>query len=68
MSGAPITSPSPAGPEPSSRAAVGQAAAALGLVVPAEDLEAVVAYVDVLRGFAAQLGDPAEEPAAVFRP
>jgi hypothetical protein len=63
-----MTSLSPAAAEPPSQAAVGQAAATLGLVVPAEDLEAVVAYVGVLRAFAARLGDPADEPAAVFRP
>lgn len=45
-----------------------QAAAALDLVVPAEDLDAVVAYRGVLRAFAAALGDPAEEPAGVFYP
>lgn len=74
MRGAPVTSPSAVPSEPSPppgggrAAAVGQSAAVLGLAVPAEDMDAVVAYVGVLRGFAAALGDPAEEPAAVFHP
>lgn len=67
MRGAPVTPATPVSSE-ASREAVGRAAAALGLAIPAEDLDGVVAYVGVLRGFAAALGDPDDEPAAVFHP
>lgn len=68
MRGAQVSSPTSVPSEASPQAVVEQAAAALALTVPAEDLAAVVAYAGVLRRFAAALGDPTEEPAAVFHP
>lgn len=44
------------------------AARAVGLTIPAEDVAAVTAHLSRLRGFAAAIGDPAAEPAPVFRP
>ena len=61
------------GPPPSSsheeaRVALRHAALALGLAVPEEDLEPVLAHLMILRGFASGLDDPAAEPAPVFLP
>ncbi len=43
-------------------------ARAVDLTVPSEDLAAVMAHLALLRGFAAVVGDPASEPAPVYRP
>ena len=48
--------------------AVRRAALTLNLVVPEEDLEAVLAHLTILRVFADSLGDAAAEPAPVFHP
>lgn len=49
-------------------AAVLAMARAVDLPVPQEDLAAVTAHLALLRGFAAVVGDPAAEPAPVYRP
>ena len=48
--------------------ALRHAARALGLAVPEEDLEPMLAHLMILRGFANGLDDPAAEPAPVFVP
>ena len=68
MRGVPVDSPSPQTAGQEARSAVRAAAASLGLTVAEEDLDAVAAHLGVLRAFAAGLGDPGPEPAAVFVP
>lgn len=47
---------------------VRHASALLGLAVTEGDRPAVVAHLGILRAFASRVGDPTEEPAAVFHP
>ena len=63
-----MNSPPPTSSHEEAHVALRHAAVALGLAVPEEDLQPMLAHLLILRGFASGLDDPEAEPAPVFVP